>query len=158
MSDRWVFLVSFLTLVLTVAGAFVVPEFFVYQLLTSLIFLIIALLVFYGEDAFPFMLGMIAPILWWIFSALVGGLSADLKALFAYLGRKPIPPMETPLHGVALLMSLVLVCVSARAWRSQITQKFFGRTFGMALVVGLVWIGILAGWMSHTMSFHAWPH
>jgi len=158
MSDRWVFLVAFLTLVLTVAGAFVIPEFFVYQLLTSLIFLVIALLVFFGEDEFPYMLGMIAPILWWIFSLLVGGVFGDLKALLAFVGGRPSPAMETPLHGLALLMGLLLLIVAARAWRKQITQKFLGKTFAVALVVGLVWVGVLAGWMSRMMSSGARPH
>jgi hypothetical protein len=158
MSDRWVFLAAFLTLVLTVAGAFAIPEFFVYQLLTSMIFLVVALLVFFGEDEFPYMLGMIAPILWWIFSLLVGGLFGDLKELLAFVGGRPIPPMETPLHGLALLMGLLLLIVAARAWRKQITQKFLGKTFAVALVVGLVWVGVLAGWMSHMMSSGARPH
>lgn len=90
MSDRWVFLAAFLTLVLTVAGAFAIPEFLVYQLLTSIIFLVIALLVFFGEDEFPYMLGIIAPILWWILSFLVGGLSETSRDCWLlWVGGQP---------------------------------------------------------------------
>ena len=64
MSDRGVFLAAFLTLVLVVASAFALPELFVYELLKSTIFVVIAVMVFFGEDKFPYMLGMIAPILW----------------------------------------------------------------------------------------------
>ena len=67
MSDRGVFLAAFLTLVLVVAGAFAIPELFIYELLTSTIFVVIAVMVFFGEDKFPYMLGMVAPILWFIF-------------------------------------------------------------------------------------------
>jgi len=101
---------------------------------------------------------MIAPILWWIFSLLVGGLLGDLKEELAFVGGRPARAMETPLHGVALLMGLLLVIVAARAWRKQITEKFLGKTFAVALVVGLVWVGVLGGWMSHMMSSGARPH
>lgn len=53
--------------------------------------------------------------------------------------------MGTPLHGLALLMGVVLLIVAALAWRKQITQKLLGKTFAIALVVGLVWVGALAG-------------
>jgi hypothetical protein len=53
MSDRGVFLASFLTVVLLIAGAFAVPEFFVYELLSATVFLVVAVLVFFGEDNFP---------------------------------------------------------------------------------------------------------
>ena len=49
MSDRWVFLFSFLIVVLTVAGAFVVVPLFWYEPLKSLIFLTVALLVFLAK-------------------------------------------------------------------------------------------------------------
>jgi len=146
MSDRWVFLAAFLTLILVVAGAFAIPALFIYHLLASTIFLIIAVLVFFGEDKFPYMLGIIAPILWIIFSLLSGGFSKDLGVLFGFLGGKSSGPWDTPLHGFAILSGLVLIAVSARAWRKQITEKIFGKTFITALIVALVWVGVLAVW------------
>jgi hypothetical protein len=146
MSDRGVFLAAFLTLVLVVASAFAVPELFVYQLLTSTIFVVIAVMVFFGEDKFPYMLGMVAPTLWFIFGVLTGALMSDMAAMFRFLKGKPGGPLETPLHGFAILAGLALLIVSARAWRKQVTEKFFGKTFVTALIVGLVWIGVLVVW------------
>ena len=51
MSDRWVFLIAFLTVIVIVAGAFAMPQYFTFELLKSLIFLAIALLVFFGGTA-----------------------------------------------------------------------------------------------------------
>ena len=146
MSDRGVFLSAFLTLVLVVAGAFVIPEFFVYELLTSTIFVVIAVMVFFGDDKFPYMLGMIAPILWFLFRLLTGGLMREMAVLLRFLGGKPSGSYETPLHAFAIFSALVLLLLSARAWRKQVTEKFFGKTFATALVVGLIWIGVLVGW------------
>jgi len=158
MSDRWVFLAAFLTLVLVVASAFAVPERFIYELLTSTIFLVIALMVFFGEDKFPYMLGMVAPIVWFIFSVLTGGFIGHIAAMFRFLGGKPSGAYETPLHGFAILVGLALVILSVRAWRKQVTEKFMGKTFAIATVVSLVWVGILYFWQFHQFSSGVQPH
>jgi hypothetical protein len=152
MSDRWVFLAAFVTLVLVVAGAFAIPEFFFYELLTATVFVVVAVMVFFGGDKFPYMLGIIAPILWYVFDLLVGVLFRDFKVLFTFLSGKPLRPLDTPLHGLALLMAALLLIFSARAWRKQVTDKFLGKTFVTALIVALIWIGLLAGWEFHMMS------
>jgi flagellar biosynthesis protein FliQ len=151
MSDRWVFLAAFVTLVLVVAGAFAIPEFFFYELLTGTVFVVIAVMVFFGGDKFPYMLGMIAPVLWLVFDVLVERLRA-FAVLFRFLSFERTHPLDTPLHGIALLMGVVLAIFSARAWRKQVTERFLGKTFFTALIVALIWIGILAGWMFHMMS------
>jgi hypothetical protein len=152
MSDRGVFLAAFLTLVLVVASAFALPELFISELLTSTVFVVIAVMVFFGDDKFPYMLGMVAPVLWYIFSLLTGGFFPKMAALFRFLSGKPSGPLETPLHGFATLASLALVILSARAWRKQVTEKFLGKTFAIALVVGLVWISVIAVWQYHSLS------
>ena len=155
MSDRGVFLAAFLTLVLVVASAFALPELFIYELLTSTVFVVIAVMVFFGDDKFPYMLGMVAPILWFIFSLLTGGFISDISALLRFLAGKPSAPLETPPHGFAILSGLLLLVLSARAWRKQVTEKFLGKTFAIALVVSLVWIGVIAVWQFHALSASA---
>jgi hypothetical protein len=158
MSDRGVFLAAFLTVVLVVASAFALPELFVSELITSTIFVVIGVMVYFGEDKFPYMLGMVAPILWFFFSLLTGGFISDMGAMFRFLGGKPLAPLETPIHGFAILSGAALVVVCARAWRKQVTEKFFGKTFFTALIVGLIWIVVLAVWQNHAMSAGVRPH
>ncbi len=124
-------------------------------MLTSTVFVVIAVMVFFGDDKFPYMLGMVAPILWFIFSLLTGGFISDISALLRFLAGKPSAPLETPLHGFAILAGLALVILSARAWRKQVTEKFLGKTFAIALVVSLVWIGVIAVWQFHALSASA---
>ncbi len=152
MSDRAVFLAAFLTLVLAVAGAFALPELFIHELLTAAIFVVIAVMVFFGDDKFPYMLGMVAPIIWIIFSLLTGGLFTDLAAMLRFLSGKPSAPLETPLHGFAYLTSLLLVAVSYRAWNKEVTDKFFGRIFGLTVVISLIWVGVIFFWQFHQFS------
>ena len=75
-----------------------------------------------------------------------------MGTLVRFLSGKPSAPLETPLHGFAILSGLALVILCARAWRKQVTEKFLGKTFVTALIVGLIWVGILAVWQYHAMS------
>lgn len=146
MSDRGVFVVAFLTVVLIVAGAFAIPQYFPYELLKSLIYVVIALMVFFGENTYSYMLGIIAPILGILLNLLLGGFFREFTVLWASLTMKPLAALETPLHGLAILTEILLVILCLRAWRKEVTGPFFGKVFGISLVVSLVYVGVLAGW------------
>jgi hypothetical protein len=146
MSDRWVFLTAFLTVVVIVAGAFAMPHYFTYELLKSLIYLAVALMVFFGEDRFSYMLGIVTPPLRFILAILLGGFFGEFKVLFGALTGKPSPPLDTPLHGLSILLEIVLVGVCYRAWRKQVTEKFIGKTFWISLAIALGYVAILTGW------------
>jgi hypothetical protein len=146
MSDRWVFLTAFLTVIVIVAGAFAMPHYFTFELLKSLIYLAVALLVFFGEDRFSYMLGVVTPPLRFILAILLGEFFGEFKVLFGTLTGKPSPPLDTPLHGLSILLEIVLVIVCYRAWRKQVTEKFFGKTFWISLAIALGYVAILTGW------------
>ncbi|HXX23699.1 MAG TPA: hypothetical protein VEO19_11165 [Terriglobia bacterium] len=146
MSDRWVFLIAFLTVIVIVAGAFAMPHYFTFELLKSLIYLAIALLVFFGEDRFSYMLGIVAPPLRFILAILLGGFFGEFKVLFDALTGKPSLPLDTPLHGLSILLEILLMIVCYRAWRKQVTEKFFGKTFWISLAIAIGYDAILVGW------------
>jgi hypothetical protein len=146
MSDRWLFLMAFLALVTIVAGAFEVPQLFALRLLQSLIYVAIVVMVFTGEDRYSYMLGIVGPLLWIVLAILLGGLSHDLVVLGKSIVGKPIGPSDTPFQGIALLCVAGVVVTALRAWRKQVSEKFFGKTFAVSLVVSLVYIGLLLGW------------
>ncbi len=152
MSDRLIFLVAFTTAVLVVAGAFVLPQLFFFELFKSLIYILIGVMVFFGEDLYSYMLGILAPISWFVLDTVLGGFVSDFKVLGDYLTGQEVPRFDTPLHGLAVVMEILLVILSARAWRKQVTQKFLGKTFGMSLVVSLIYVGVLAGWWVRVFS------
>ena len=146
MSDRWLFLMAFLALVTIVAGAFVVPQLFVLRLLQSLIYVAIVVMVFTGEDRYSYMLGIVAPLLWFVLAMLLGGFFHDLVVLGRSLVGKPIGLADTPLQGIAVLCEVGVVVAALRAWRKQVSEKFFGKTFGVGLIVSVVYIGLLLAW------------
>jgi len=146
MSDRWVFLIAFLTVIVIVAGAFAMPHYFTFELLKSVIYLVIALLVFFGEDRFSYMLGIVTPPMRFILAILLGGFFGEFKVLFDALTGKPSPPLDTPLHGLSILLEILLIIVCYRAWRKQVTEKFIGKTFAISLAIAFAYDAILAGW------------
>jgi hypothetical protein len=146
MSDRGVFVVAFLTVVLLVAGAFAIPQYFPYELLKSLIYLVIAVMVFFGDNKYSYMLGILAPILGILFNIVIGGFFAEFGILWDSVTMKPLPALETPLHGLAILTEILLVILCLRAWRKEVAGPFFGKVFATCLAISLVYVGILAGW------------
>ena len=146
MSDRWVFLMAFLALITIVAGAFVVPQLFALRLLESLIYVAIVVMVFSGEDRYSYMLGIIAPLLWFLLAMMLGGFFHDLAILKNSILGKPIGPFDTPLRGIAILCEAGVIATALRAWRKQVSEKFFGKAFVTCLIVSLVYVGLLLGW------------
>jgi hypothetical protein len=146
MSDRGVFVVAFLTVVLIVAGAFAIPQYFPFELLKSLIYVVIALMVFFGNNTYSYMLGIVAPILGMLFNILLGGFFSEFSVLWASVRMRPLPTLDTPLHGLAILCEILLVILCVRAWRKEVTGPFFGKVFGICLAVSVGSVAGLAGW------------
>lgn len=146
MSDRGIFATSFLTVVLIVAGAFAIPEYFPYELLKSLIFVAITMMVFFGENKYSYMLGAVAPILVMLLNMLLGGFFGEFAVLWASVTMQPLPVLDTPLHGLAILTEILLVILSVRAWRKEVTESFFGRTFGICLGIAVANVAVLGAW------------
>ena len=151
MSDRNVFVAAFLTAVLIVAGAFAWTGLFFFDLAKATIFVAIAVLVFYGEDRLSYMLGILAPALWFFVDILTGIFVTDFRVLIAYVTGNTVAPLETPLHGLARLSAIVLIAASVHAWRKQVPEKFLGKTFWICLVVSLAYAVVLSVWYLRIM-------
>jgi hypothetical protein len=146
MSDRGVFTTAIVTAVLILAGAFVLPQFFFFESAKALIFIAIAVLVFYGEDRYSYMLGIVFPPLWFIVDIVVGALGQDFRVLLDFLSGHFGSVVSTPLHAVARLMAIILFILCVRAWRKQVPEKFLGKVFWSCLIISLVYIALLTLW------------
>ena len=152
MSDRGVFVAAFLTVVLIVAGAFALPQYFFFELAKSTIFVAIGVLVFFGEDRYSYMLGIVVPPVWFLADILAGGFLHGFGVLVRYLTMKEVGPLETPLHALARLAGVLLIIVSYRAWNKEVTEKLFGKTFQISLAISVVYAVGLAAWYMFGIS------
>jgi hypothetical protein len=146
MSDRGVFTAAIVTAVLILAGAFVLPQLFFFESAKALIFVAVAVMVFYGEDRYSYMLGIVFPPLWFIGDIVIGAFGHDFRVLLSFLSGNPGSQLDTPLHAVARLTAVVLFVVGVRAWGKQVAEKFLGKTFWVSLVICLAYIGLLTLW------------
>ncbi len=137
MSDRGVFLVAFTTVVLIGGGAFAIPQFFPLELTRSLIYVAIGILVFFGENKYSYMLGIVSPVMGWLATIISGELVHEFKVLFASIAMKPIGMLETPLHGLALISGALLAVLSWRAWHKEVPVPFIGNVFWVCLAIAV---------------------
>jgi len=152
MSDRGVFTAAIVTAVLILAGAFVLPQLFVFESAKALIFVAIAVMVFYGEDRYSYMLGIVFPPLWFIVDIVVGAFGQDFRVLLDFLSGHFGSQLNTPLHAVARFTVIVLFILCVRVWRKQVPEKFLGKTFWSCLVISLVYIALLTLWYQRLFS------
>lgn len=146
MSNRWVFLAAFLTTVLIVAGAFSLSQFFYFELAKSAIFMAVAMLVFFNEDRFGYMLGVVFPPLWFVVDILLGIFLNDFTVMFDSLRGRGFASTATPLNGLARLTAIFLFFAALRAWRKEVPEKLIGRTFWTSLLISIAYVGLLAIW------------
>ena len=147
MADRKVFAAALFTAVLLLAGAFTLPRFFFFfELAKSTIFFGIVVLVFYSEDRYGYMLGIIAPLLWFVVDVMVGTFFHDFRVLGDFLAGKGVAPFDTPLHALARIAAMLLVVASARAWRKEVPERVVGKTFWAGLAVSAAYVAVLTGW------------
>ncbi len=146
MSNRWVFLSSFLTAVLIIAGAFTLSQFFYFQLAKSVIFVAVAMLVFFNEDQFGYMLGMVFPPLWFLVDILMGTFFTDFAVMFRYVGGRGVGTLASPAMGFARVAAIFLFFFALRAWKKEVPEKFLGRTFWLSLGISIAYTCVLAVW------------
>jgi len=153
MADRKVFTAAMFTAVLLLAGAFALPRFFFFfELAKSSIYFGIAALAYYAEERYAYMLGMIAPPVWFFVDWMAGTLSNDFRVLARYSLGGSVAPLETPLHGLARLAAIALFVASVHAWRKEVPEKVFGKTFWRGLAVSLAYVVALTVWYFSSFS------
>lgn len=146
MSNRWVFLSAFLTAVLIVAGAFTLSQFFYFELTKAIIFVAIAMLVFFNEDQYGYMLGIVFPPVWFIVDILLGSFFNDFSVMFHYLGGKGIGALASPADGFARLSAIFLFFFALHAWRKEVPEKLIGKTFWISLAISVAYVSLLGVW------------
>ena len=124
--------------------------FFFLHFYQSMIYLAILLMLFYLEDRWAYMLGMLAPVAWMILVLVNGQLLGALRQPIDYFAQGLRP---TGVGIVLLLTALVSVIMFAgclRHWRREFAGLGKGwSTFLISLLIVLVYYGILVVWFTH---------
>jgi hypothetical protein len=124
------------------------PQFFLIHSYESLVYLAIVLMLFYLEDRWAYMMGMVAPAVWLALTVAWGGLlgiSHEVSLAF-HPGSAFFPVGLLTL--LQIILSLALILSSAIRWRREFTGLHKGwSTFIISLIVIVAYYAVLAVWI-----------
>jgi len=124
------------------------PQFFLVHFYESLVYLAIVLMLFYLEDRWAYMMGMVAPAAWLALTVAWGGLLgiSHEVALAFHPGNAFFPVGLLTL--LQIILSPVLIVSCAIRWRREFTGLHKGlSTFIISLGVVAVYYAVLVEWI-----------
>lgn len=121
--------------------------FFFLHFYEALIYLVIILMLFYLEDRWAYMLGMLAPAVWLVLALLSNTVPAAFLRVFRYLGGGDPPTDVAVVTLLSTVLAVLLIVSCARHWKREFAGSGKGwSTFGIGLVAVCAYYGILVYW------------
>jgi hypothetical protein len=130
------------------------PDFFLLHFYQTIIYLAILVMLFFAEDRWAYMIGMLAPAVWLLMtfaSGLLGGAARQLLRLSQGHG---LTNSVSFLAAVSAFLSLLMIAACARRWRKEYSG--LGKslsTFAVSFGIVAVYYGILVVWFWHMIPF-----
>ena len=143
----------------TLAGAQVVcflllshlePAFFLLHFYQTIIYLAILIMLFYTEDRWGYMIGIVAPAGWLAMTFATGLLGASARQIVQVERGEGITNTVSFLAGVTALLSVLMIVVCARRWMKEYAG--LGKsliTFAVSFGIVAIYYGILVTWFWH---------
>ena len=143
----------------TLAGAQVIcflllshlePDFFLLHFYQTIIYMAMLILLFYMEDRWAYMIGMLAPAAW-LLMAFATGMLGDAARQVAHIGQgAAMTNAVSLLAGVTAILSLLMIGLCGRHWQ----REYLGlgkslSTFAVSFGVVAVYYAILVVWFWH---------
>lgn len=123
------------------------PEFFLLHFYESLIYLAIVLMLFYFEDRWAYMIGMLTPAVWLLLAYGVGLLGGALRQVSKLVRAQRPDSQVSVMVAIMIVLSVLLIGFSAYRWKRQYAGLGKGRsTFAISLGIVVVYYAILIFW------------
>lgn len=123
------------------------PQFFLLHLYQTIIYMAILILLFYMEDRWAYMIGMLAPIAWLGMVFATGLLGGATRQILRLTHGESITNAVSFIAAVSALLSILMIIFCARHWKKEYAG--LGKTastFAVSVGVVAVYYGILAIW------------
>jgi hypothetical protein len=123
------------------------PQFFLLHFYQSLIYLAIILMLFYLEDRYAYMLGMMAPAVWLLLNYATGLLGGAVRQVGRLMHAQMPSNHVSLMAAVTAVLSLLMIGFCAYRWKREFagTGKT-GITIGVSFGIVAVYYGILIVW------------
>jgi len=123
------------------------PDFFMLHLYQTIIYEAILLMLFYTEDRWAYMIGILAPAAWLVLAYESGLLGAALRQLFRLTRSQAVTNQVSLVAGIIALLSLLMIGFCAYRWKRHYSGLGKGlSTFLISLAIVVVYYGILVVW------------
>lgn len=139
MVNRAIFTLAAVVSVLFFLASHFDTFFFLLHFLEAIIYLVILLLLFYGEEEWGYALGFLAPLVWIVLALMGGSLLGGLAALGRLVTFQPVESPARLVNGLLLLAGLALSGTSGRIFWREVWGRPGARwaLLGALLVTGL---------------------
>ena len=126
------------------------PDFALLHFYQSLIYLLIVLMLFYFQDRWAYMIGILAPSVWLLMAygmGLTGGALRQVSRLMR--AQRPTSDVSV-MVAIMVVLSVLLIALCAYRWKRQYAGLGKGlRTFLVSFVVVVAYYTILIVWFYH---------
>jgi hypothetical protein len=128
------------------------PEFFLLHLYQSLIYLVVILLLFYSEDGYAYMLGMLAPAVWLLLTYSTGLLYGGARQVARLMHAQRPSNQVSLMAAITAALAVLLIGLCAYRWKREYAglgkgMKMFLVSFGIVVT----YYAILVIWFWHTV-------
>jgi hypothetical protein len=129
------------------------PNFFLLHFYQTVIYLAILIMLFYMEDRWAYMIGIIAPAMWIVMAFATGLLGGAMRQILQLGHTQRLTNPVSFLAAVTALLSVLMIAVCARRWVKEYSG--LGKsvtTFTISFGIVAVYYGILVIWFWHMIS------
>lgn len=123
------------------------PQYFLLHLYESLLYIAIVLLLFYFEERWAYMLGMVAPAVWLVMTYATGLLGGAMRQFSRLMHMQGTSNEVSLLAGITAVLSVLMIIFCAYRWKREFAGLGKGRnTFLVSLAVVGVYYAALVLW------------
>ena len=123
------------------------PQFFLLHFYQTIIYMAILIMLFFMEDRWAYMIGMLAPAVWLGMVFATGLLGAGERQLVRLVKGEGLNNEVSFVAAIASILALLMILLCARHWKREYAG--LGKalsTFAVSVGVVVVYYGILAVW------------
>jgi len=123
------------------------PEFFLLHFYQSLIYLVIILMLFYFEDHWAYMLGILAPATWLLLTYATGVLGGALRQVSRLMHAQQPSSAVSMMAAITAVLAILMIIFCAYRWKREYAGMGKGtNTFLVSLGIVIAYYAILVVW------------
>ena len=130
------------------------PSFFLLHFYQTIVYLAILIMLFYMEDRWAYMIGIVAPALWLVMTFATGLLQGALRQLLQLSEGKGLSNMVSFLAAISAILSILMIWACSRRWIREYAG--LGKTivtFGVSSAIVVAYYAIMVVWFWHMVPF-----